>query len=468
MTIVNEGTESISIVDIRDFMPRELTYAPLSISSTPNALNPGEPTITTDAVKPTEFEWKAPAGAPWQLLPGDTWLLEFKADSTLARGFYANEVWLRFDRSKITLFPTIVETLGGSPVYTYKIEIENDGTEDLVVEEVNTLTAADLTYLGASTTSTSPYHSPVEPTKLEPVNRKVEWDFTPTITLTPGATWTLDFKVTKQPKLSALVKFASISDKSLSVVPTSVTSSATEVQYTYEIPITNTSTAPMNVTAVNTITPSADYAYKTGSATSTSPYHSPVEPTVTDQPGKKIEWTFSSNVTVATGTTWTLKLKATTPRPESADIRVKLDGVDSPRTIIPTSTTEVGNELIYAYEVRIENGGASNLIIDKEMKAFIDNQYTYKVGSSTSTSPFPTPTEPKEVKLDPNLPTEIIWLFSGNITVPPGGSWTMRFKTSGPVPDRQVPLDVFLKMVEHPDTVFPQTARRRQPALSQR
>ena len=459
ITVVNEGTESIAIKQIDDFMPRELTYVPISVSSTPSSLNPGEPKITLDAVKPTELEWEAPAGFPWQLLSGDTWLLEFKATGSLSRGFYANEVEVTFDKSKFTVFPSTVATLGGSPEYTYKVEIENDGTQVLVVEEVNTVTAAGLTYVVGSTTSTAPYHQPVEPSKVETANRKVEWDFAPTVSTTPGSTWTLEFKATKQPALSVLVKFSSISDQTMSVVPVNVTSSATEVEYTFEIPVANTSTVAKNVTAVNTITPNDDYAYKTGSATSTSPGHSPDEPTVTDQPGKKIEWTFSSPVVVSTGTTWTLQFMATTSPPEAADITIKLDGVASPRTIVPTSITEAGNELEYTYDITVENTGSSAIAVDKEIKAFINNEYTYKVGSSTSTSPFPmsslTLSEPKEVKLVLNFPTEIIWLFDADVSVPMGGTWTMQFKATGPVPDRQVPLEVSLKLIEHPDTVVP-------------
>ena len=92
--IVNQGAEVVNITEIRDISSAGFIYVPLSTSSTPSVLHPGEP--DTDPSQ-NLIKWNF-GSTGLELATSTTWLLEFKATSTLSMGDYPNEVQLEYGR----------------------------------------------------------------------------------------------------------------------------------------------------------------------------------------------------------------------------------------------------------------------------------------------------------------------------------------------------------------------------------
>ena len=102
--VVNEGTQVLTIKDVKDYIREELTYVSFSLSSTPESLHPGKPKIKTksrDGVSYHELVWKAPEDGPYHIATSTTWTLQYEATATLPRGFYASEVELKFDNEQL-------------------------------------------------------------------------------------------------------------------------------------------------------------------------------------------------------------------------------------------------------------------------------------------------------------------------------------------------------------------------------
>ncbi len=101
--IKNEGTEVLNIDRIDDFIRSGFSYVPGTVSSTPSELNPGEPnlkSVTKEGVEYERLRWRF-NNDPVELATGTTWHIEYQATATLPRGFYANEVELRFDDKQL-------------------------------------------------------------------------------------------------------------------------------------------------------------------------------------------------------------------------------------------------------------------------------------------------------------------------------------------------------------------------------
>ena len=193
--IKNEGTDTLNILEIKDFIATELTYVAGSVSTTPNTspLNIGDPNVK--AGDPIELKWKANKNSLYQLLPGITWLIEYRASAALPRSFYSSQVYIRLDKSTLTIAPTSVAT--GTPD-TYTVTVENDGTEVLTIEDVSASIDKNVfTYLSGSSTTT-PGSLGYGTIKITGGGSTITWldDQAETVALAAGATWALEFKLT--------------------------------------------------------------------------------------------------------------------------------------------------------------------------------------------------------------------------------------------------------------------------------
>ena len=197
ISIVNEGSDTLQIREIKDYISDQMTYVTASVSSTPLSLDPGAPQTKAAAGNSTELKWKANKNSLYELLPGTTWLLEFKTTGTLPRGFYVNDTWLRLDKSNITVFPTSVAT-GTPDTYTYAVTIDNDGTETLTVEKVTASIDKNVyTFVNGSSTST-PKTISYDTVSVTAGGATIDWlnSGGEQVLLAAGETWVLEFKLT--------------------------------------------------------------------------------------------------------------------------------------------------------------------------------------------------------------------------------------------------------------------------------
>ncbi len=143
ITIANEGTRTADIREITDSFCSsaigdcEFTYKPFSVSSTPSAMNPGEPTSPGQNI--IEWDFGSFLSQGERLPPDTTWTLEFEATATLPRGQFPNEVELTFTLwgylPPMTTWPTAAVSVveyyqitgtDGSSTYTCNVWLGTD------------------------------------------------------------------------------------------------------------------------------------------------------------------------------------------------------------------------------------------------------------------------------------------------------------------------------------------------------
>ena len=92
VTIKNEGSEVVTITDIKDTTPAGLTYVLNSTSSSPPAFAVSEPTTN---VANNEIRWNFGTSGV-SMSTSTTYTLEFKATGSLSMGYYGNKVELEY------------------------------------------------------------------------------------------------------------------------------------------------------------------------------------------------------------------------------------------------------------------------------------------------------------------------------------------------------------------------------------
>ena len=115
--IVNDGSAAVFIKETKDLLHDSFRYLPLPITS-PEADDDCVDTAPSSVKsknakkdKPafTEIKWKFPKDDPLALAAGESWCIQFEAEATrlerLPAGYYANEVEVRFDKTRLLIEP---------------------------------------------------------------------------------------------------------------------------------------------------------------------------------------------------------------------------------------------------------------------------------------------------------------------------------------------------------------------------
>lgn len=213
--IKNEGTDNLSIKEIKDYVPenfpivKQTTVAELNLTSKFESLAvpPQSPTDKETKIKNkhkgkkkketdpflTEIKWKFKKDNHRVVPPGETWILTYETTAALPKGYYAAEVDVKFDK-RLTLVPVAGPEGPGLDLYTYTISIENDGTEVLGVDEIKVKLAKELAFDSV----TGVIYEPVtnDPSDLPPgqptnqSDKEIKWIFGGDgVLLDPGAKW---------------------------------------------------------------------------------------------------------------------------------------------------------------------------------------------------------------------------------------------------------------------------------------
>jgi uncharacterized repeat protein (TIGR01451 family) len=222
VTVENRDDQSENLQKVRDGLPPGFSY----VSGSTSGVTLADPTIKIKQSEPggptyEELTWNL-SSLQITLQPGESAVLVFQADASVAEGNYCNTAWAEPGGEKTSTGATALVAVGEPPTnlcpgqaatvtktvqpaivpadtptdYTYTITIENTGASAVTLERVRDLLPEGFLYTAGSTGGTVTSEDPAM--TMQQGRQRLTWDFNPEPSIAPGVTETIVFTVNAQ------------------------------------------------------------------------------------------------------------------------------------------------------------------------------------------------------------------------------------------------------------------------------